>query len=89
MLLELPPQHLMADSDEEYVHDSSPEETEAVGFTTSKNQTRRTALAGGSAQPARWEEIQRSWDTVLEAADGSISGTVLDLLESQKRRRYT
>ncbi|KAJ9141863.1 General transcription and DNA repair factor IIH [Pleurostoma richardsiae] len=34
---------------------------------------------------AAWEDIQRSWDTVVEGADGSLS--VGELLEAEKRRR--
>jgi len=37
---------------------------------------------------AAWEDIQRSWDTVVEGADGSINSTVEGLLEAGKRKRY-
>ncbi|ELR01666.1 hypothetical protein GMDG_00042 [Pseudogymnoascus destructans 20631-21] len=36
---------------------------------------------------AAWEDIQRSWDTVVEGADGSLSSTVEGLLEAGKRQR--
>lgn len=37
---------------------------------------------------AAWEDIQRSWDTVVEGADGSLSSTVEGLLEAGKRQRF-
>jgi transcription initiation factor TFIIH subunit 2 len=40
---------------------------------------------GGGGKRAAWEDIQRSWDTVVEGADGNIS--VGKLLEAEKRRR--
>lgn len=82
----------MADSDGEYVDDLSDEETNAhqvtrAGTTTTTRRDRRVR-AGQAAQPkARWEDIQRSWDNVIEGADGSISGTVVGLLEAGKRKR--
>jgi transcription initiation factor TFIIH subunit 2 len=33
-----------------------------------------------------WEDIKRSWDNVVEGADGSIN--VTGLLEAGKRKRY-
>ncbi|KAH8820470.1 Ssl1-like-domain-containing protein [Xylogone sp. PMI_703] len=36
---------------------------------------------------AAWEDIQRSWDTVVEGADGSINSTVEGLREANKRKR--
>lgn len=42
----------------------------------------------GVRKRAAWEDIQRSWDTVVEGADGSINSTVEGLLEAGKRKRY-
>jgi hypothetical protein len=42
---------------------------------------------GGSRRRAAWEDIQRSWDTVVEGADGSINSTVEGLREAGKRKR--
>ena len=43
--------------------------------------------AGTSRRRAAWEDIQRSWDTVIEGADGSINSTVEGLREAGKRKR--
>ena len=81
----------MADSDGEYVDDLTEDEINAHqvtrgGISGAKSSRRRGA--GQPAQPkARWEDIQRSWDNVVEGADGSISGTVVGLLEAGKRKR--
>jgi transcription initiation factor TFIIH subunit 2 len=48
----------------------------------------RGGEAGGSSRRrAAWEDIQRSWDTVIEGADGSINSTVEGLREAGKRKR--
>ena len=82
----------MADSDGEYVADLSDDEVNALRSTDQAGHgTRSTGRARGggpAAQPrARWEDIQRSWDHVVEGADGSITGTVAGLLEAGKRKR--
>ncbi len=81
----------MADSDGEYIDDLSEDEIRAHqvtrGATAAARSSRRRG-GGQAAQPkARWEDIQRSWDNVVEGADGSISGTVVGLLEAGKRKR--
>ena len=43
--------------------------------------------AGSSRRKAVWEDIQRSWDTVVEGADGSLNSTVEGLREAVKRKR--
>lgn len=86
----------MADSDGEYIDDLSDEEISAHQVTRQGTRSRTTRPSrrqgGGSGQPAqpkaRWEDIQRSWDNVVEGADGSISSTVIGLLEAGKRKRY-
>ncbi|KAI9749990.1 MAG: glutamate synthase [NADH] [Chaenotheca gracillima] len=80
----------MADSDGEYVEDLSDDETNAHQVTRGAGAgTRSSGRRGGqAAQPkARWEDISRSWDKVVEGADGSINSTVLGLLEANKRKR--
>lgn len=82
----------MADSDGEYIDDLSDDDTNAHQVTRGAGSgTRVSRRRGGRrqvAQPrARWEDIQRSWDNVVEGADGSISGTVVGLLEAGKRKR--
>lgn len=43
--------------------------------------------AGSNRRRAAWEDIQRSWDTVVEGADGSINSTVEGLRDAGKRKR--
>ncbi|KAF3902008.1 hypothetical protein AA313_de0202302 [Arthrobotrys entomopaga] len=78
----------MADSDEDFVLESSGDER-GPRSRGSRRQTRKSKKQDTSAAPRRekWEDIQRSWDTVVEAADGSIAGTVIGLLEATKRKR--
>ncbi|KAI9807532.1 MAG: hypothetical protein M1825_005472 [Sarcosagium campestre] len=82
----------MADSDGEYVDELSDDETNAHQVTRGDGGGTRSgggrAGVGQAAKPkARWEDIQRSWDNVVEGADGSISSTVVGLLEASKRKR--
>lgn len=42
---------------------------------------------GSNRRRAAWEDIQRSWDTVVEGADGSINSTVEGLRDANKRKR--
>lgn len=37
---------------------------------------------------AEWE-VSRTWESLVEGADGTISATVEGLLEAGKRKRYT
>lgn len=86
----------MADSDGEYV-DISDDELMEQGAATESNYGTRNKLRNargkgdgkraksGAGRKAVWEDIQRSWEHVAEAADGTIS--VHHLLEAEKRRR--
>ncbi|KFY41900.1 hypothetical protein V494_02733, partial [Pseudogymnoascus sp. VKM F-4513 (FW-928)] len=91
----------MADSDGEYVEDLSDDDlpTAAPSGGTGRHATRSSgpvkgpdAARGGEKEGkqgrrrAAWEDIQRSWDTVVEGADGSLSSTVEGLLEAGKRQ---
>jgi len=89
----------MADSDGEYMEDELSDE-EINTNQTSRSHLRSSGpvkgpsgskTRGGDRVPrkrAAWEDIQRSWDTVVEGADGSINSTVEGLLEAGKRKRY-
>lgn len=75
----------MADSDSDYALSDNDKE---VGVSSRKHSTRRNKQAKGAApQKEKWEEIQRSWDNVVEGEDGSLASTVYNLLESNKRKR--
>ncbi|KAL1883074.1 hypothetical protein VTK73DRAFT_10000 [Phialemonium thermophilum] len=89
----------MADSDGDYVEDLSDDERlggdiapaidSNYATRSKKSKPDRSRQKGerrkGSRTRAAWEDIQRSWEDVVETADGSI--TVGELLEAEKRRR--
>lgn len=77
----------MADSDEEYIGEVTDEEDEIDAHqvslgTVSGPRSRRKKQRGG----AEWE-VSRTWETLVEGADGTISSTVEGLLEAGKRKR--
>jgi hypothetical protein len=79
----------MADSDEDYIASSG---DEAGAHVVSRKGARRSRSGkksgkkGGQAKE-RWEEINRSWDVVLEG-DDNINATVAGMLEAGKRKRF-
>jgi transcription initiation factor TFIIH subunit 2 len=93
----------MADSDGEYVADDLSDDDIGAPVTSGGGHgTRSTGpvqgpagsstrggdtKAGSNRRRAAWEDIQRSWDTVVEGADGSINSTVEGLREANKRKR--
>ncbi|KAM3077424.1 hypothetical protein ACMFMG_006769 [Clarireedia jacksonii] len=93
----------MADSDGEYVADDLSDDDIGAPVTSGGGHgTRSTGPVKGPAgsttrggdtkggsnrRRAAWEDIQRSWDTVVEGADGSINSTVEGLREANKRKR--
>lgn len=77
----------MADSDEEYAGEASEDEVDGSQISS----------RGGAAQPPRskrkknrggaeWE-VSRTWESLVEGADGTINSTVEGLLEAGKRKR--
>lgn len=75
----------MVDSDEDYVGAISEEEDEGEAHVVSAGagtRARRRKQHGG----AEWE-VSRTWESVVEGADGTISSTVEGLLEAGKRKR--
>lgn len=91
----------MAESDGEYVSDISDDDLPAANniggakahATRSSGPVKGTASGAGKGDGGRrraaWEDIQRSWDTVVEGADGNLSSTVEELKEASKRQRYS
>ena len=74
----------MADSDEDYVQDISDEEVEAHQVTRGAGGSSRAT--GQGLRGAAWE-VTRTWENVVEGADGTINSTVEGLLEAGKRKR--
>ncbi|KAH8657056.1 Ssl1-like-domain-containing protein [Tricladium varicosporioides] len=86
----------MSDSDGEYVADdlsddeiqvSSKHGTRSAGPAAGSGSRGGDTNQGSSRKRAAWEDIQRSWDTVVEGADGSINSAVEGLREAGKRKR--
>ncbi|KAI1825117.1 Ssl1-like-domain-containing protein [Xylaria intraflava] len=85
----------MADSDGEYQADDASEDDfgdHQVSSSTSldpksRSRTDRPRKGGRKGAKAAWEDIQRSWDTVVEGADGTLAGAIEGLAEAQKRAR--
>ena len=93
----------MSDSDGEYVADDISDDDLGAHQVSNSHGTRssgpvRNAAgsgtrsgdtnSGSNRRRAAWEDIQRSWDSVVEGADGSINSTVEGLREASKRKRY-
>ena len=74
----------MTDSDDEYVQDISDDEGEAHQVTRAAGPGSRAT--GQGSRGAGWE-VTRTWENVVEGADGTISSTVEELLEAGKRKR--
>ncbi|KAK4180309.1 Ssl1-like-domain-containing protein [Triangularia setosa] len=78
----------MADSDDEYVGDLSGDDVgvDSTYGTRSKDDGKgKGGQKNKGNRKAAWEEVQRAWDEVAIAEDGSI--TVAELIEAEKRRR--
>lgn len=81
----------MADSDGEYIQDISDDDigahqvTSGPGRGTRSSGRQRNRGTNQSAQQT-WE-VRRTWENVVEGADGTISSTVEGLLEAGKRKR--
>ncbi|ORY64039.1 Ssl1-like-domain-containing protein [Pseudomassariella vexata] len=82
----------MADSDGEYQADDGSDAEFGAHQVSSSHDTRgRSRKDGGKGgrKPAKaaWEDIQRSWDAVVEGADGTLTGAIEGLAEAEKRTR--
>ena len=74
----------MAESDEEYVQGVSDEEVEAHQVTRGAGGGSRAT--GQGIRGGGWE-VTRTWENVVEGADGTINSSVDGLLEAGKRKR--
>jgi len=83
----------MADSDGEYQGDDGSEDEfgghqlSSTGVGTRSQSRDRPRKGGRKGGKAAWEDLQRSWDAVVEGADGTLAGTIEGLAEAQKRAR--
>lgn len=72
----------MADSDEEYVGEVTEDEDDLQVNRGDNTRAKKRKQRGG----AEWE-LSRTWETLVEGADGTINSTVEGLLEAGKRKR--
>ncbi|KAI0437736.1 Ssl1-like-domain-containing protein [Xylaria telfairii] len=85
----------MADSDGDYQADDASEDEfgdHQVSSGTpldprSRARSEKPHRGGRKGGKAAWEDLQRSWDVVVEDADGTLAGTIEGLAEAQKRAR--
>ena len=76
----------MADSDDEYIQNISDDEADAHQVTRGAGPGTRASGQGVRRGQQGWE-VTRTWENVVEGADGTISSTVDGLLEAGKRKR--
>ena len=78
---------IMADSDDEYVQDASDDDVDSHRVSRAGvGGSVRTAGINARGGSGGWE-VTRTWENVVEGADGTISSTVEGLLEASKRKR--
>lgn len=80
----------MSDSDEEYIGGSTEDEDDIDALqapqrapTARSTRSRKKKKQRGGAE---WE-VSRTWESLVEGIDGTISSTVEGLLEAGKRKR--
>ena len=74
----------MPGSDDEYIQDLSEDEVEAHQVTRGSGEG---TTGRGSGKRGGAFEVLRTWEEVVEGADGTINSTVEGLLEADKRKR--
>lgn len=74
----------MASSDDDYVQDISDDEVEAHQVTRGAGASSKAT--GTGSRGGGWE-VTRTWENVVEGADGTINSTIEGLLEAGKRKR--
>jgi transcription initiation factor TFIIH subunit 2 len=83
----------MADSDGEYQAEDASDDEYGDHQVASENahetrgKSRSKGKKSGRKGKAAWEDIQRSWDDVVEDADGTLAGAIEGLAEAEKRAR--
>ena len=79
----------MPDSDDDYIEAISDDEAEAHQVTRGAGHGTRASgqRHGGGRRAMAGFEVTRTWENVVEGADGTISSTVEGMLEAGKRRR--
>ena len=77
----------MPESDDEYIQSLS--EDDAAAHQVSRRRGKGTrANASATRGSGGGFEVSRTWENVVEGADGTISGAIEGLLEASKRKRY-
>ena len=84
----------MADSDEDYIgsitEDEDDDDLNELPISQSNNSAYKTRSSRRKKKQRRggaeWE-VSRTWESLVEGADGTINSTVEGLLEAGKRKR--
>ena len=76
----------MPESDDEYIQSASEDERDA--HQVSRQRGTNTRNNASAANASGGFEVSRTWEEVVEGADGTISGAIEGLLEAGKRKRY-
>lgn len=74
----------MPDEDDEYVQ-SEDEDGDANNFSGGRRG--QIGKSGNAARGAGGFEVTRTWEQITESNDGTIGGSIEELLEAKKRRR--
>lgn len=77
---------MMADSDDEYIQDISDGDIDLHLITRGAGAGTRSSGINARGGLGGWE-VTRTWENVVEGADGTINSTVEGLLEAGKRKR--
>lgn len=75
----------MPESDDEYIQPISDDDLDAHQVTRKKGKGPRAK--GSATRGGGGFEVSRTWENVVEGADGTISGAIEGLLEAGKRKR--
>ena len=77
----------MVQRDDEYVQDDTISDDEVdASHQVTRGAGAGTRASGRGARGGGWE-VARTWENLVEGADGTINSTVEGLLEAAKRKR--
>jgi len=76
----------MPDSDDDYIQSVS--DDDAGANRVSSRSEKALGKSSSAARGGGGFEVARTWENIAEGADGTISGSLEELLDAGKRRRY-
>ena len=75
----------MSDEEDEYVASHSEDEGDAQNFSGGRRG--QLGKTGTAARGGSGFEVTRTWEQIAEGSDGTIGGSIEEILEAKKRRR--